>query len=257
MPFWLLLITLPFLSSCLEYSDHLAVDSHGKGSFQMELSIPADLDLDSLDSTTDDFFQSQTLRARFESIEGLHLDSMIIYTRSGKKNMRAYLRFDHLQALALAGGRNPQENFIGELQQQNQGDTVLFKRYIHPYDGRIGPEDRMDSLTLGMMQGLMSSIQWNYSLTVPGALVEAYPSPTHVDSAAGQVVWNFPIQHVAKQPIEMWVRYIPQPAHKPSLLPLVLSVLVMVIALFFLNRKMRRLSQVLAARKQSASDSPQ
>lgn len=257
MPFWLLLITLPFLSGCLEYSDHLVVDFHGKGSFQMELSIPADLDLDPLDSTTDDFFQSQTLRARFESIEGLHLDSLVMHSHSGKKNMRAFLRFDHLKALALAGGANPQENFMGELYQQNQGDTVLFKRYIHPYDGRLGPEDRMDSLTLGMMQGFMSSIQWNYSLTVPGVLVEVYPTPTQIDSVSGHVVWSFPIQHVAKKPIEMWVRYTPKPTAKPSLLPLVLSVLVMVVALYFLNRKMRRLSQVLAARSQSAPNSPQ
>lgn len=253
-----MLVLLALAQGCVEYTDEVRLLPGGGGEFQMQIAIPSDIEAGSGEEGDMDFFQVDSLRARFTRIAGVHLDSIGVAENDGKKTMKAYLRFDSLAALALVGGADAEENFLGTVALRTEGKDKVFERVLNANLSQEIPEENTNSLALGMMKGVLGSTYWSYTLVVPGKILEANTTADRIDSAAGRVTWKVLATDVSGKPFQMVVRY-REPVKSMgwvSIISLASSFLILAFSLFIMNSKMRRFKQVLAERK-AALDSKQ
>ncbi len=230
---------------CIEYGDTMKLEEGGKGLFTMHMAIPSNPDGS---DSAEDFFQIKELNQRIAAIAGLHLDSMGESAVEGKRSLMVRVRFDSLPALAKLGGPMPTENFIGSLSLVKDKDSYVYERVLLA-NGNGAPEEAVDGKAQDMMDEVLGNIEWTYDMQVPGRIAEA-PGAAAVDTLSGKVSWKFKAAEVSRRPLHMKVRYSIPPAQwgLGAKAGLGATLLVLVAGMWLLQRKVRRLAQVVAER---------
>ncbi len=195
------------LGGCLEYNDSIRMEPSGKGTFRMEVAVPAGSEMQLPDDSASDVFGTDSLKARFARIRGVHADSLYDTVVGEKRLLVAVLRYDSLAALVEVGGNVSSENFVGNLAVSKDENGLHYYRRLDPYKENSGPEDGFDAIAQAIMHSMMGTLFWSYTVQYPGKVLEANTASNLIDSAAGKVTWRFPATDVMNTPLEMKARF--------------------------------------------------
>jgi hypothetical protein len=213
--FVLLFLTSLALVSCVEYQESASLRSDGSGQFAIRLGI---LD-DTIEST------DLSLKDSIAKLPGIQIDSLSSVSGEGQTTLIARVSFESLDALNGLGAHMAQ-NVIGEFAQKDSAGLRVLTRKI--------------PVVLGLAP--------DYSLQVPGRVVDADSLALDQGFGAGFVRWLVPPEALAR-PLEFRVVYVPERAAVQTWMVVALGAgfVVLLFAVLVLIGRLRRLSWTVKA----------
>ncbi|MCL2283783.1 MAG: hypothetical protein FWC26_10765 [Fibromonadales bacterium] len=243
------LFSLCFLACIDEYSDSITLHSDGSAAFFASI-YPCEPDGSLIEN----------IKANYDSIAGLKFDSAWFSQKDSLYALAFKLSFENL--FSWQGDKKFEKDFIGNISLKKI-DTLKngysFERVINPNtvseNGDVVPEEGISPFVLEQISG-NDSAYWEYILTLPQGtmLISSDPIDTaYISQGAksGVLRWRFPASEAISKRISLKADFIlpevPQKTviHWPSLIGVVLSCVVMLLAIALLIRKLLRVSLAL------------
>jgi hypothetical protein len=224
------------LLACIEYSE--TIELHSDGSATYFASTYAG----SGDGEPDSAYYFNALEKDYDSVwfekkdsfytvnVKLHIDNLL-----GKKEIKDLGYFSLKKIDSLKNGYS-------------------FERIINPNveseDGEVIPEENIPQFILEEIQN--DSIYWEYSLVLPpeAMLISSDPIDTsYINNKSNTLRWKFPINEAVSQRIAMKADFTLPAAQKnipnASVLGVIAGCIIMLLAIIFLMRKLKKLSLTL------------
>lgn len=193
------IILTMYLSSCIQYDETLSLNSDGSGIWNIKIEAPQSSP--SADWTKNNgFLGNSGLIEVINNAEGVNIVSSKSWLAGDGAIQEISLSFSSIDAL-YADNLKELHSLIGYISfLKNADDLYEFKREINldSADGDLG----IDPYFRRMFGNLYKSVNWNYSLNLPGSPIDSLSNGS-VSKTGNSISWTFPLESMLSSKIEM------------------------------------------------------
>ncbi|GHV10793.1 hypothetical protein AGMMS49938_00400 [Fibrobacterales bacterium] len=243
---FLTVIALLFTGCIDEYSDSITLEADGSAVFEASI-YPCGQDSNLVND----------IKKNYGSVAGVKLDSVWFSQRDTGSAVNFRISFDNLLTWK---DEQFDKDFVGSLSLQKNDslkNRFSFKRVLNPNaeseDGAVIPEESVDSFALEQLNGDDSSF-WEHSLTLPKGAILLNSEPIDTASVVNEngfvkINWKIPVTAVASKRVVLSADFeLPSTetsVHWTSLAAIGASCLIMLLAIWALIRRLKKLSVAL------------
>ena len=233
--YFLAVILLFILSSCIDYHEKMKLNYDGSGTITFAVGINQSLFGGMADSSNFKDFDESKIKEQYSGKKGIKFLGSRTYTQDGNKWVEINLSFESLQALNEANKDSMQQGMMGTINlSEDASGNMVFTRKLLAKPGSAEKDSAGSELANGMMQMMFGNYKWKYELTLPGKIISTNAAQNDVDYKTNAVKWTMSLASLASAQ-EMTVTF--EKASKVNLTLVILGVLiVMILAGFFIYR---------------------
>ena len=233
--YFLVVILLFILSSCINYQEKMKLNYDGSGTITFAVGLNQSLFGGMADSSNFKDFDESKIKEQYSGKKGIKFLGSRTYTQDGNKWVEINLSFESLQALNEANKDSMQQGMMGTINlSEDANGNMVFTRKLLAKPGSAEKDSAGSELANGMMQMMFGNYKWKYELTLPGKIISTNAAQNDVDYKTNTVKWTMSLASLASAQ-EMIVTF--EKASKVNMTLVILGVLiVMILAGIFIYR---------------------
>lgn len=201
----LALFLVVLLSGCVQYNEHLTLDSQGAGTLTFKMGI---MDMgamfgDDLDGLAEPIIEDEE---ELEEYPGIKVVDIRSYSDEGMDWQEMTLEFESLAVLNEAMGTDGFSP-LGTMSFTQEDGHLMFRRVLPALSTEFGDEFMDDEeMPIEMFYMFFEGMEWVYEITFPGRIVDSNAQDEEVDLAANTIRWSHQMLDLLPEETEMWAK---------------------------------------------------